>query len=771
MAHQMLYTSAPTGLENRAGFQFVAASPAASPAVRQAVAPYLTYRPPPSAPARPSGAELARFPVSYCFERTEAGMALVRCRYLGADYSGRYGNFLAHAVLATADELSGLYPIELWRSPIWADRAEPAVLPELTDLVPGKGNEPEAVLDRLGAGGERALRVLADLVDATVASVEGTGSQIVLVAERVDIVAGWIAAISYSLPLALALDLSFVTYTADPDRARQRLVGTTPDCWAGGVSEAQAFDLDAPAPAATRPGRYAQAVAAAWRARDLTGVDALRDLISMVDPASVGDREAAMVLAALSRGEQVREAEAAAAADLIRRYAERLPDSLLSGLAEQPGDRLGFPVVRAAHDAALRLGRGDLARRMGAAWLAFALRDPRHRASLPSVEPLPPAQRQVLAPTVTQALGGAADLGNVTGIVALAHRFELPVDLTRLRTAVARAVRTPGDIEAAHRAMPSGELRAALLDGVVAGLEGADRRFVGTALTPAVCDLLVDRDWSPTPAVGCYVLVSHGRRHPARRIGMTEALTSLADRGRVSAAHVDRCVGEVWKLHPPTIADCLRLIGTGGVLSDVGMRRSGVLDLTRKAFATADPRSPETVRLAERVHELVDERAHPAAADAAVVLAVREMTPRALSVGCVRLDRARADAAPGVVKEATRRACDVFVRTTPEGQAVVLVALPPGSLLAADLVHALLRAGVGDLDLVELAAWLRRQRRPNEAITARALKATRQQFRAAELRIALGKRNRALVKPFDELVHRGSRPGFFGRIIRRDDRA
>src|SRR5882724_10959364 len=105
MAHQLRYTSAATGLSGHAGFQFVAASPGATAEVRAAVSPHLSYRPPPKAPTRPSTAELETFPVSFSFQREEVGMVLVQCRYLGADYSGRFGNFLGHAVVATAGEL------------------------------------------------------------------------------------------------------------------------------------------------------------------------------------------------------------------------------------------------------------------------------------------------------------------------------------------------------------------------------------------------------------------------------------------------------------------------------------------------------------------------------------------------------------------------------------------------------------------------------------------------------------------------------------------
>jgi len=49
MAHQLHYTSAPRGLENRSGFQFVASSRDGL-AHQHTVMPLLSYRPPPAAP-------------------------------------------------------------------------------------------------------------------------------------------------------------------------------------------------------------------------------------------------------------------------------------------------------------------------------------------------------------------------------------------------------------------------------------------------------------------------------------------------------------------------------------------------------------------------------------------------------------------------------------------------------------------------------------------------------------------------------------------------
>jgi GTPase-associated protein 1, N-terminal domain type 2 len=145
VAWQLHYTSARSGPTGRAGFQFVAETPDLPPGMRAAVTPFMAYRPPPQAPLSPGAAELTGFPVALGYDRVAGWPLLVRCRYLGQDYSGRQGNFFGHAVVAEAGELEGLRPVELWGAPHWAARPGQGELPALDDLVPGTAFAPEAL--------------------------------------------------------------------------------------------------------------------------------------------------------------------------------------------------------------------------------------------------------------------------------------------------------------------------------------------------------------------------------------------------------------------------------------------------------------------------------------------------------------------------------------------------------------------------------------------------------------------------------------------------
>lgn len=358
MAWQLHYTSAREGPTGRAGFQFVAATPDLPEGVRAAVTPYLAYRPPPDAPLAPDDAELARFPVAFLYDRVDGRPLLLRCRYLGRDYSGRYGNFFAHAVVAEPAELEGLRPAELWRAPLWADGPAPDErLGGIAELTPGAALDPEALAAWLAATGiEDPYRTLARLVDAAVKVLDGGRGRVVLVADDAT-VARWIALITYSLPVDAAARLTFTTYTADPDGAAQYLVGTTPGVWAATRAQSpDAFALrpgDAFTEDGAEPSRFGRTVAACWRDADFAGLDALGELSPLE-----GRADAAALVALCRSHEPLTGPEQEAAARLRTRHPHAMPEWIRDELARRvPAALAGAAtlpeVASAAADAAM----------------------------------------------------------------------------------------------------------------------------------------------------------------------------------------------------------------------------------------------------------------------------------------------------------------------------------------------------------------------------------------------------------------------------------
>ncbi|MFC9897646.1 hypothetical protein ACFVMC_28485 [Nocardia sp. NPDC127579] len=282
MVKQLQFSSVERGLSGHSGFQYVAASPAVSDEEKRLVLPHMTYRPPPELAARPDAADLAGFPVALGYLSGGPRRTITQTRYLGRDYSGRYGNFLAHALIIDGDELEGIRPIELWRSPIWPQSvAENAVLPELAEIMPNPDLSPDVIAQHLDARGPDAYTLLGSLLDAVQDSLARNVGRILLTAVDTDEIALWIAALFYSLPATSTDELSFLSYSADPDAAQYRLVGTTPGIWATARPRGRVFHLDMSDVAeidSTACSPFATAVVRAWRERDLEAIDTLIEM-------------------------------------------------------------------------------------------------------------------------------------------------------------------------------------------------------------------------------------------------------------------------------------------------------------------------------------------------------------------------------------------------------------------------------------------------------------------------------------------------------------
>ncbi len=745
MAHQLHYTSAASGLADRAGFQFVAASPGATPAMQQAVSRLLAYRPPPSAPTRPSPAQLRDFPVSFGFERTEAGLALVRCRYLGADYSGRFGNFIGHAVVASVQELEGLHPIELWEAPWWATEPGGPRLPDLAALPPGPVTDPSSVGQWLRANGSTGL--LARLIDATLATLDGAAEPVVLVSQSMDTIARWMAAVSFSVPRSRVWDLSFVTYTADPDRVRHHLIGTTPDCL--GFSHGQMFQLDEhPSAASAAPSRYAQAVAAAWDRGDLAAIDTIDELVASVPPQ---DREAAAIVAAASAGLPLMEPETLAAVDLIGRSARQLPASLWSGFTED----LDLPMAFALHGAAVELRHTELLDRVAPVCVRLALP---HRAERRRLKAISSVKHDV-APVMAAVLRRVADLPELAELMQIGRRLGIPIDPAALTIASGRAVRSgKGTLDSV---LDDEALRDGVIAGAIVGLTDAEGPLIERMLTDAFCAYSADRDWTNAPRVGMRVLRDYGCKHPDRRVGISDALVDLADRNLVSGNDIDICLDKIWRTPEPTVAECLALFGGRGVLTLERARRRPILALAGRALATGAG-GDEAFVLAQRLLTL-----DPEAPEAHGVVAMHRLSHHDLLQGCLSLEKTGSTKSH---RDALALAVSDFLAAKPAAQAELIAALAGAARVRKELVSALLstRGRAAEHAVVEVAVRLLKAGRPEAAINARAVKFIRRPGEAALMSEKLKARDRSLPPYLDELLA-GKHGGLWGRLFGRGD--
>ncbi|MER5311599.1 GTPase-associated protein 1-related protein [Streptomyces sp. NPDC002773] len=227
---QMHYTSAPPGPDG-SGFRFTAVTPGVPSSVLREAEQLIGYEPPRDAPSRPTPSDLALFPEMFSYTRLSDGSGLLsRTVYTGADYSGRWGNFHAHAVHLTAgDRLPGdLPPIAAWGAPQWADRTpEDGTPPALDAFTPAHPAGLEAELTAFAA--ERLPRLAAVLADLRRLAETPHAPQIVLAEEDTRRIAHWVMLVNAALPRDFARALTFTTYTRRPQQARQQIIGVRPE--------------------------------------------------------------------------------------------------------------------------------------------------------------------------------------------------------------------------------------------------------------------------------------------------------------------------------------------------------------------------------------------------------------------------------------------------------------------------------------------------------------------------------------------------------------
>lgn len=226
---QVYYTSCRSGLRGSPGFQVHASSTGIAAAVLQQVERICVYVPPVSAPSRPGPDELERFPLSLIYQQLPGDVTVIgQARYVGADYSGRFGNYFAHSLVSTslAVDLDGILPIQLWRAPLW--RTTEVETTELPAAAPPAAGSATALAQIVGfLRQDNRLDHAAAFVTAIEQALQ-TRRRVVIV-DTSDAVASWIAAACFVLPRHLALQLTFNTYVKSPYQTDALVVGTTAD--------------------------------------------------------------------------------------------------------------------------------------------------------------------------------------------------------------------------------------------------------------------------------------------------------------------------------------------------------------------------------------------------------------------------------------------------------------------------------------------------------------------------------------------------------------
>jgi hypothetical protein len=197
-------------------------------------------------------------------------------------------------------------------------------------------------------------------------------------------------------------------------------------------------------------------------------------------------------------------------------------------------------------------------------------------------------------------VAGADGLGALAGVLGLAGQVGGRIEDDDVTAAAAGCARRgAGDITAALSDTPV-PWRTAVVSGVLAGLEDAEPHTRRAMLTAEASAALGDHDWTRAPRTGGLVLSARADRHDA-----TAGLVELEPYG---LPDIEELLAALWDA-TPTPEDCRRLVER---LGPAMARFTTLRRLVWRVFESAPLDAPETLRLAELVHDRLPELAGPA---------------------------------------------------------------------------------------------------------------------------------------------------------------
>lgn len=227
---QAYYTSIAGEMSGGPGSQFTAASPGLDQAILQQLAPYAAYALPPGSPPRPLPAEIARLPVTLAFHRLSGGAAvMLRSKYTGHHAGGRSGNFFTHFLVSPdpAEFTSRMMHLLAWEADFWRE-ADPGSQGRLQSLA-----DPGAISP---ARAEARIAKACDLLNGfdtpgqfeTLINCFQSGlspERRLIIAAPSEAVAVMVGCLALVLPNNLLEQLTFTTYSHDPDRSDALICG------------------------------------------------------------------------------------------------------------------------------------------------------------------------------------------------------------------------------------------------------------------------------------------------------------------------------------------------------------------------------------------------------------------------------------------------------------------------------------------------------------------------------------------------------------------
>lgn len=220
---QLFYTSCKRGLSSGMGFQTYSMSGGITEEERKEIESYCAYVPPDDLPTLPSRDEIDElFPLSFSYFKLKNNKyCICSSKYIGKDYSGRYGNYFCHVLIS--EKPWNFYPIELYGSPIFRtylteeeqNREEVVYLPELEEVQPGNVVSFDTISEFLKKETvDKKRKFFVQLMESLLDYSES--KKTIIYCDQKDNMPFWIGAILMCLPKKLAVQFSFTTYCYNP---------------------------------------------------------------------------------------------------------------------------------------------------------------------------------------------------------------------------------------------------------------------------------------------------------------------------------------------------------------------------------------------------------------------------------------------------------------------------------------------------------------------------------------------------------------------------
>jgi GTPase-associated protein 1, N-terminal domain type 2/GTPase-associated protein 1, middle domain len=221
---QQYYTSWHNHKTGQTGFQIKAESEGLTTDIAQTLKALIGYRIPASADT--SSVETHPIALRYYVHNNLA--VLISSQSSGQDELGRDGNFFAHSIVATPQDIAyPLAPIFYWQSPFWVneDKSDQTKLPSLEQLNAEVTFDFDAVWNFLNQKNHISWfkQLLCAVID------QHQSQRRIIILDDTESVALWIAALCTVLPPSYSYFLTFSTYHHDPGTAPFDITGTTTD--------------------------------------------------------------------------------------------------------------------------------------------------------------------------------------------------------------------------------------------------------------------------------------------------------------------------------------------------------------------------------------------------------------------------------------------------------------------------------------------------------------------------------------------------------------